>query len=101
MDSTPTLKFDDDVDFAFGVSGAPGKSTRIVVKPQGVAVLVESGATCNLDGLNTLRQLTAIGAAIPTQTSRALSVLRNSRCQKKPSVVACLSKFTRKINSAA
>ena len=39
--------------------------------------------------------VTAIWAAIPTHTSRAVSVLRNSRCQKKPSVFACLSKFAR------
>ena len=30
-----------------------------------------------------------------------MSVLRNSRCWKKPSVFACLSKFGRKITSAA
>ena len=34
---------------------------------------------------------TAIWAAIPTHASRAVSVLRNSRCPKKPSVFACLS----------
>ena len=44
---------------------------------------------------------TAIWAAIPTHTSRAVSVLRNSRCWKKPSVFACLSTFARKINSAS
>ena len=59
MDSTPTLEFDDKVDFAFGVSGATGKSTRIVVKVHGVdtEVFVDSGTTCNLVGLDTLRQL--------------------------------------------
>ena len=44
---------------------------------------------------------TAIWAAVPSHTSRAVSVLRNLRCQKKPSVFACLSKLARKINSAA
>ena len=59
VDSTPTLEFDDEVDFVFGVSGATGKSTPIVVKVHGVdtEVLVDSGATCNLVGLDTLRQL--------------------------------------------
>ena len=45
--------------------------------------------------------ITAIWAAIPTHTSRAVSVLHNSRCSKKPSVFACLSTCVRKINSAS
>ena len=45
--------------------------------------------------------ITSIWVAIPTHTSRAVSVLHNSRCWKKPSVFACLSKFWRKITSAA
>ena len=44
---------------------------------------------------------TAIWAAIPTHTSRAVSVLCNSRCWKKPSAFACLSTFARKISSAS
>ena len=44
---------------------------------------------------------TANWAAIPTHTSRVVSVLHNSRCWKKPSVFACLSTFARKINTAA
>ena len=32
VDSTPTLEFDDEMDFAFGVSGAAGKSMHIVIK---------------------------------------------------------------------
>ena len=59
MDSTPTLEFDDEVEFAFGVSGSAGKSMCIVFEVHGVdtEVLVDSGATCNLVGLDTLRQL--------------------------------------------
>ena len=59
VDSTQTFEFDDEMDFAFEVSGATGKSTRIVVKVHGVdtEVLVDSGTTCNLVGLDTLRQL--------------------------------------------
>ena len=44
---------------------------------------------------------TSIWTAIPTHTSRAVSVLRTSRCWKKPSVFACLGKLGCKINSAA
>ena len=50
---------DDKVDFAYGVTGATGKSTSIYVRVHGVntEVLVDSGATCNLVGLDTLCQL--------------------------------------------
>ena len=72
-----------------------------VVKSTGERTQLVAAVTAEVHCNDRKYSLSAIWAAIPTHTSRAASVLRKSRCWKKPSVFACLSTFGRKIISTA